>query len=1251
MPPLRERASAATVFLVLGVALLLSIPWTATASGNASPASSRSASTASAPTSGRSLLASAPRSGGEPASRAMLGGNLSTEYTLFVRNGSLFSGNRLPSPVFDPYHVAYVPSLNELFVTSSRGLLRLDPGTLTVLGNESAVPSAAGVGFDPASGDLLLATPGNVSVFDPATGSVVALVHASQAGQTVDGVFAFDPVANVVVVGGELNSSANVVNLTQGRVVANVTLGFHDVSGVFDPVNSRVYVADYENNSLLVISTQTWKVVQQIALPASLFGFAEGVGVDPETGNVYLTSAFYCPGCFGTDYLVEISGATGALLANTSLPGFMTGMAFDPVADLLFVGDSAHNRLYVVDPSNLTLVATASVPGSTPFLLPDWWLSYVPQLNAVVVPSSYGSRLSLVSAENFSTVATVSSDSSPSDAIWDPGCGCLVVADSGPSATTLDFVNPTDYQVEFRAALPGRVESIAYDPHTNWLWTTLGGFFGTQGIDVLNATTGARVSLLSASWPGSVAVAPDLDRAFVLEGLYPANITVYNATSFALLGTIHASNSTNRLAYDPGSRTLFAADGSTDELAIVDPSTDAVSTVNVSGAATAVALDPVHGHLFVATGELSLASAKVVELATGNRTIVGTFSLSQPASGLLTGPSGDALLVATGSANVTVLNLTTDQTTEIPAGRSTTSFAGLPDGVVAAADPAGAVYLLGETAPTLLRDVQLQAVPGVVVLGGSVEFRANSSGGTGPLSYTYSGLPPGCIEANVSAVDCVPNQTGLFEVRVEVRDSAGAVADAATLVSVAASGTAYVLAFEETGLTNTSWGVSLAGGTPVTTGTALIEFLVPNGSYTFSIDPVSGHWVTPTAGTTSVAGHDVAVTVDYRLVTYAVEFTEDGLAAGLTWTVDFNRTDRSLTTDGGTDTLTFAAEGNGTYVYAISRVTDWLELSIPRSGNQSVAGSPLVVKVHYAAVVYLVSFDQTGLPSAVNWTLTLTAEVGSETVQVVRPASSLTRSGPANGSIAFSASNGSYTFVASAPGFSPDRGSLEVAGPPPSPETVTFVPAPNGTTGPGSGLPSWLLAAVGGAVTALVVLTAVLLLRRRRSGFRPGSDPSAPSGSAGETPPASYGAPAPSRALASPTLSTAPPPPPPPPTDVPSSPGPSPPGPVVAMPRSPPMREPGIRPSAVGGRPEPPQTIPKSPADPTPSASPPPARTAAAAPSRTPFAAPPPPRSPSTNGPSNAPTRRTAWRCPRCKTTNPPWAARCQVCTVGEPRT
>ncbi len=94
------------------------------------------------------------------------------------------------------------------------------------------------------------------------------------------------------------------------------------------------------------------------------------------------------------------------------------------------------------------------------------------------------------------------------------------------------------------------------------------------------------------------------------------------------------------------------------------------------------------------------------------------------------------------------------------------------------------------TAPLVVNpDVHItsfNATPAAVTVGQNSTFQISATGGTGVLTYSFSGLPNGCAAANVSSLPCDAQATGTFDVLVTVHDSVGSSAGSNTTFVVSA---------------------------------------------------------------------------------------------------------------------------------------------------------------------------------------------------------------------------------------------------------------------------------------------------------------------------------------------------------------------------------------------------------------------------------------------------------------------------------
>jgi hypothetical protein len=241
---------------------------------------------------------------------------------------------------------------------------------------------------------------------------------------------------------------------------------------------------------------------------------------------------------------------------------------------------------------------------------------------------------------------------------------------------------------------------------------------------------------------------------------------------------------------------------------------------------------------------------------------------------------------------------------------------------------------------------------------------------------------------------------------------------AATIVFTARS--AYSLTFNETGLpTGDAWVVDIS--TPVydlnSSNSASIAFVLPNGSYSFTVGGAPGYNVTPTNGTLVVAGANANATINFTgpvapVEMFAVTFSQTSLPIGTSWSVTLLGIQNTSTTG----SIGFS-EPNGSDPYTIGAVDGYQ--ATPDSGSVVVNGLAVTKTIVFTPLsttpIYQVTFTESGLVSPLSWSVTFAG----------------TTNGSTSDTITFLAANGSFPYtVAAVAGYtiSPASGSLTVGG-------------------------------------------------------------------------------------------------------------------------------------------------------------------------------------------------------------------------------
>lgn len=241
-----------------------------------------------------------------------------------------------------------------------------------------------------------------------------------------------------------------------------------------------------------------------------------------------------------------------------------------------------------------------------------------------------------------------------------------------------------------------------------------------------------------------------------------------------------------------------------------------------------------------------------------------------------------------------------------------------------------------------------------VTLNG-VPIQINSTGGfnvsAAPMYYTADTTAAGYV-SNSTKVDVLSGETTYLTIK---------------LIKL------YEVIFTEQGLpTGTNWSVQFNGKNNSSQQPS-IGFLAVNGSYSYSVSPLSGYKFTLSQQSPiDIAGANVGVTVTFRQVLYDVWFNETGLAGGTLWKVKiYNQTSGFNQTNSSETASVEAVIPNGTYSYIIQTVGN--EFSAP-GGSVTVSGSSVSESILFSPVTYAVYFTETGLPSDTLWYVNITGQ-------------------------------------------------------------------------------------------------------------------------------------------------------------------------------------------------------------------------------------------------------------------------------------
>jgi YVTN family beta-propeller protein len=785
-----------------------------------------------------------------------------------------------------PFASAYDTGKQRLYVGAyeSKQVLVVDPTSRMVL---DAVPVPGGpvsVVYDPAGNEIFVATDGSdsLTVIDDTLNAITASVPIPSGVANVTsapGNLVYDALNQSVLVAQSGGSTCctdqiSMVDGVTNQVVAFFTGGPDLISLAYNDRNGLLYGLSAVNSSIVVVDVATGAemAVWNFTFP----GLPTGLTVDPTDGLVYVATTslsdwanvtvisatfgttvhnitVYQAGAFFGGASVVYSSATGKvylsaqsvelfpITANTGTLGAGSALG-SCVGEVTLTGSGA--PLVAVDVCADSLLWLDGITGS---------LQHTTNVGADPVAAAQAAGSQVIAVAEYNTQR-------------------IDLLDGNTLTSTGDIAMPFG---EFPTALTS-------DPTTGWLYGIDNGY-GVTSVTAYDSVSGATMwtSPCSGCWMEGIAddngtiFASAADTARLSELLYR-----FNATTGAASVAIHVATLPILGIYNLGLGGVVALPNSTTVVVSIPLASEVVAVNSTSG--LVLWTDPTGN----ATGPIALITGTdLVALGTGGTLSPGvefvngttgaavtTVPLPSPPTSITPGGNGSEVYVLAGGlvyrVSSTLGGSAVLVTTPAGAELSGVFYLGASGGIAVPSRSFGAVYWVGATV-----NVTSFGSLGPTVQGEPLDLQVNVTGGYGPRTFAYSGLPSGCPTVDGATLSCLPLSSGSFTVGVTVGDSTGA-------PSATSSSDVVLTPFPLNVSVATVTGTPYAGGS-----VTLAVVLGPNQSaiapflnYSWSLSPASaGRLNNSTSSSVNVsftaAGPaSVALTTDLRgttTVTYA----------------------------------------------------------------------------------------------------------------------------------------------------------------------------------------------------------------------------------------------------------------------------------------------------------------------------------------------------------------------------------------------
>ncbi|MCI4346179.1 MAG: hypothetical protein L3K07_05445 [Thermoplasmata archaeon] len=681
-----------------------------------------------------------------------------------------------------------------------------------------------------------------------------------------------------------------------------------------------------------------------------------GVAYAPTSNQIFVPEA-------NSNAITVVNATSWSIVGLVPAGSFPSMAVYDSGNGLVYVANVRSGNLTVVNPLTDRAVGSISVAVS------PYALAYDSANGYLFVGNGEGNNVLVINPAGGAQVASIVIGNYVSALAYDSTNGEIYATTD--VSQVVAFIDGATYTLLGNRSVGSNALSVCFDPANGYIYV---GNAASNNITVLDGATNLPVTPISTSNPGPLLVDPTNQELYVAANTYVVAISTSTGTPIA---TIPTGSGAQAIALDTSSGDLFVTERQSQNVSIVDPSTQAAvgSTLVGVGAADLVA-DPSTGSVVVldtVNNELFIVDR--------DRRLAGTIPLSYTPSALTLDPrNGLVYVFYYGFPEIQSFNISARllvNTFSVPTLTLGGALAYDPDTnhLVVAASGSDLVAFVNPETGSVDGTVTVGAQPshlavdpasGLVFVGNfgshnvsEIDGATMQLVGTVPLAGAVVGVTFDPANGQVYVADDADSNLTILDGSSGLRSGNLTTSVFPGIMAFDASyGGLWVLDRSFPTLT------LVAGGTMGTT----IGATLPANPNAATFDRTSGTLEV----LSSASGALYTLSPSWG---FPVTFTAVGLPNGLGWSVN-----ASVAGASGSGTSLQLDLANGSYAFTVSAPAGYV--ASPASGTLVVNGSTLTIAILLSPIPprgFAVHFLERGLPSSTPWALTVNTSISTAT--------------------------------------------------------------------------------------------------------------------------------------------------------------------------------------------------------------------------------------------------------------------------------
>jgi YVTN family beta-propeller protein len=285
----------------------------------------------------------------------------------------------------------------------------------------------------------------------------------------------------------------------ENTVIATISVGDAPRGIAFDSANNRMYVTNWDDDTVSVINTATNGVIETISVGDAPYGMA----FDFANNRLYIANAF-------DNTISVINTATNAVDATIAAGTNPVGIAFDSANDRLYVTNYNQGIITVIDTDDNTIITTISVGGAGSF---PQHIAFDSANNRMYVTEWKGHEVSVINTATNAVDATIAAGTNPVGIAFDSANDRMYVSIS--SDDVVKVINTATNVVDATISVGNSPREMAFDSANNRMYVSN---LSDDTVSVINTATNVVDTTISVGdKPRGIAFDSANNRMYVVN--------------------------------------------------------------------------------------------------------------------------------------------------------------------------------------------------------------------------------------------------------------------------------------------------------------------------------------------------------------------------------------------------------------------------------------------------------------------------------------------------------------------------------------------------------------------------------------------------------------------------------------------------------------------------------------------------------------------------------------------------------------